>query len=163
MKNLYEQWRDKELPAPFQEQIDTSVKFTQSEEERLFKAGFITAENILKIRIAQGLDDGLKKNSQEYVKKYEIQKEINKELEEENENLKKDKAYFSDNLDKEIAAKLEMQKQINELKREIEERKRYEEKLLRESFRAPQDEPPSDAEDDYPADYYDGDEYSEGL
>lgn len=94
---------------------------------------------------------------------YKKQKEINKELVEENENLKKDKAYFSDNLDKEIAAKLEMQKQINELKREIEERKRYEEKLLRESFRAPQDEPPSDAEDDYPADYYDGDEYSEGL
>lgn len=68
-------------------------------------------------------------------KMYEKQKEINKELVDENEKLK----------------------------REIEERKRYEEKLLRESFRAPQDEPPSDAEDDYPADYYDGDEYSEGL
>ena len=66
---------------------------------------------------------------------YEKQKEINKELVDENEKLKA----------------------------ELEERKRYEEKLLRESFRAPQDEPPSDAEDDYPADYYDGDEYSEGL
>ena len=55
------------------------------------------------------------------------------------------------------------EEKIVALQKELEERKRYEEKLLRESFRAPQDEPPSDAEDDYPADYYDGDEYSEGL
>ena len=65
---------------------------------------------------------------------YEKQKEINKELVDE----------------------------IEALKREIEERKRYEEKLLRESF-APREEPPADDEDEYSADYYDGDEYSEGL
>ena len=56
-KNMYEKWRDKELPAPFQEQIDSSASYESDEKARIFKAGFMTHARIREIRKAQGLED----------------------------------------------------------------------------------------------------------
>ena len=56
-KNMYEKWRDKLLPAPFQEQIDSSASFESDEKARIFKAGFMTHVYIREIRKAEGLED----------------------------------------------------------------------------------------------------------
>lgn len=74
---------------------------------------------------------------------YEKQKEINKELVDDIavlnkriRELEKDKAYFSNNLDAEVEKKLEMQKEINELKKRIAEQNAEIERLAIEKRQA---------------------------
>jgi len=40
-KNLYEKFRDKELPEELQRYLEASISFCKDHDEALFKAGFI--------------------------------------------------------------------------------------------------------------------------
>ena len=64
---------------------------------------------------ADRLKDVLKRN-EELKTKLAFLNEINKALDNENTELKKDKEYFSDNLDKQVDATLNVMKQLNEAK-----------------------------------------------
>ena len=63
-KDMYEQFRDKELPPDIQAHIESFAEHHSNygtDEEDIkkywFTAGFFTAENIKKIREVQGIED----------------------------------------------------------------------------------------------------------
>ena len=80
-------------------------------------------ERDIKQAYRDGMQSGLWHHSYDYLvktadlkKRYEKQKEINKELVDENEELKKDKDYFSDALDKQIEATLKIDAKLKRAK-----------------------------------------------
>lgn len=58
-KDMFEKFRDKELPKDLQEQITSSANIHGLDDEKKwwFSAGFFTAEKIKEIRKAEGLKD----------------------------------------------------------------------------------------------------------
>ena len=60
-KDMFEQFRDKELPPDIQAHIESSALIHSGYGEDMakywFTAGFFTAENIKKIREAKGIED----------------------------------------------------------------------------------------------------------
>lgn len=56
-KNMFELFRDKELPGDIQDLITAFTSECKSEEERLFKAGFICAKHIKEIRKQRGIEE----------------------------------------------------------------------------------------------------------
>ena len=56
-KNMFEKYRDREIPEPFQTQIESRAEYGESLEEKWFIAGFFTAQKIKKIRKAEGIKD----------------------------------------------------------------------------------------------------------
>lgn len=55
-KNMFELWRDKELPKEYQELIDTKVQIYKPD-EREFAAGFFIGKYIKEIRLAMGINE----------------------------------------------------------------------------------------------------------
>jgi len=56
-QNMYDLWKAKELPEPYQGNIDSRLQFCKSEEERLFTAGFFVSKKIKEIRKALGVEE----------------------------------------------------------------------------------------------------------
>jgi hypothetical protein len=55
-KNMFEQFRDKELPEEIQESVESSASYGKTEQEYWFRAGFFTAKKIKEIRKIRGID-----------------------------------------------------------------------------------------------------------
>jgi hypothetical protein len=49
-KNLYEKFRDKELPEELQRHLEASISFCKDQNEAMFKAGFMAHANYDKYR-----------------------------------------------------------------------------------------------------------------
>lgn len=47
--NMYERWRKGKLPKDVQREVDASVKFCDSYDEMIFKAGFMVCEKLDRI------------------------------------------------------------------------------------------------------------------
>jgi hypothetical protein len=56
-KNLFEKWRDKELPEEIQEKTDGFSSQGKSYEEKIFRAGFHCGAEINKIKEVLGIAD----------------------------------------------------------------------------------------------------------
>jgi hypothetical protein len=56
-KNLFEKWRDKELPEEIQNQTDGFSSQGKSYEEKIFRAGFHCGVEINKIKEVLGIAD----------------------------------------------------------------------------------------------------------
>lgn len=56
-KNMFEKYRDREIPEPFQTEIESRADYGESLEEKYFIAGFFTAQKIKEIRKAEGIEE----------------------------------------------------------------------------------------------------------
>ena len=56
MKNVYEMYKDKELPPKLQLQIKNRQSFCKTEEEKIFMAGFMVHQEIMSIQEKMGKD-----------------------------------------------------------------------------------------------------------
>ena len=57
MKNMYEKFRDRELPPELQKHIEDSVLSAETQEERWFKAGFLVHCEIERLKETMGKDN----------------------------------------------------------------------------------------------------------
>ena len=56
MKNVYEMYKNKELPERLQAQIKNRQSFCKTEEEKIFMAGFMIHQEIVRIQETMGKD-----------------------------------------------------------------------------------------------------------
>ena len=56
MKNIYEMYKNNELPERLQLQIENRQSFCKSEEEKIFMAGFMIHKEIMRIKEIMGKD-----------------------------------------------------------------------------------------------------------
>lgn len=57
MKNIYEMYKDNELPAKLNLQIKNRQSFCKTEEEKIFIAGFMIHQEIVRIQETMGKDN----------------------------------------------------------------------------------------------------------
>ncbi len=57
MKNIYEMYKDNELPKRLQLQIKNRQSFCKTEEEKIFIAGFMIHQEIVRIQETMGKDN----------------------------------------------------------------------------------------------------------
>ena len=56
MKNVYEMYKNNELPAKLKLQIENRQSFCKTEEEKIFMAGFMIHQEIVRIQKIMGKD-----------------------------------------------------------------------------------------------------------
>ena len=56
MKNVYEMYKNNELPAKLKLQIENRQSFCKTEEEKIFMAGFMVHAEIMRIQEKMGKD-----------------------------------------------------------------------------------------------------------
>ena len=57
MKNVYEMYKNNELPAKLKLQIENRQSFCKTEEEKIFIAGFMIHQEIVRIQKIMGKDN----------------------------------------------------------------------------------------------------------